>query len=268
MKAALVLARKGLRVHPCRPGDKIPLLKDWPARATTDPDTIKEWWRQWPDVNVAVATGPESGIAVLDVDGPEGERSLADLERQYSPLPDAYPMQWTGGGRGGWQAFFAYPAGRKVGNSAGRLGPKLDTRGDRGFVLVPPSRTSYAYAWGAERSIWHVPLPPMPAWMVDLLDPPEQPHNPWTPPNPTRGSAYAAAALKGALSRVATAANGQRNDQLNASAHSLFGLVATGELDREIVVRGLEQAAVAAGLVGIEIGRTIRSAAKAQGVAL
>jgi hypothetical protein len=108
----------------------------------------------------------------------------------------------------------------------------------------------------------------MPAWMVDLLDPPEQPHNPWTPPNPTRGSAYAAAALKGALSRVATAANGQRNDQLNASAHSLFGLVATGELDREIVVRGLEQAAVAAGLVGIEIGRTIRSAAKAQGVAL
>jgi hypothetical protein len=68
-----------------------------------------------------VATGPKSGIFVLDVDGPEGEQALVALEQRHGPLPDLYPMQWTGGGRGGWQAFFAWPEGRTIRNSAGRL---------------------------------------------------------------------------------------------------------------------------------------------------
>jgi hypothetical protein len=103
---AVKYAHLGWRVHPCRPGEKLPLLDGWPKRATTDFTLIDRWWGRTPDANVAIATGPASGIFVLDVDGPEGERSLTDLQHRHGPLPE----------------------GRTISNSAGRLGPKLDTR--------------------------------------------------------------------------------------------------------------------------------------------
>ena len=43
---------------------------------------IERWWGRTPDANVAVATGPEFDLLVLDVDGPEGERTLVNLERR------------------------------------------------------------------------------------------------------------------------------------------------------------------------------------------
>jgi Bifunctional DNA primase/polymerase, N-terminal len=157
-------------------------------------------------------------------------------------------MQWTGGGRGGWQVFLARPTGRDIRNSAGRLGPRIDVRGNGGYVVVAPSATTEPYRWADDRSPWHLPLEPAPAWLVELLDPPA-PSCAWQPPKRVRGSAYSLAALKGALTRAATAPAGRRNDQLNASAHSLFGLVASGDLDCNLVARGLKEAGVAAGLV-------------------
>lgn len=175
--AALDYAALGWRVHPCRPGEKLPILTDWPKRATTDQAIIDRWWGHTPEANIAVATGPGSGVFVLDVDGPEGERTLADLERRHGPLPEIYPMQWTGSGRG-WQAFFRYPDGRNIRNSAGKLGPKLDTRGDGGYVVIPPSLhpSGRRYGWATDREPWSVPPEPAPDCLVNLLDPPEQPH--------------------------------------------------------------------------------------------
>ncbi|WP_163554689.1 bifunctional DNA primase/polymerase, partial [Candidatus Frankia alpina] len=34
-----------------RPG-KQPLLRDWPAAASTAVGQIRAWWRQWPDANI------------------------------------------------------------------------------------------------------------------------------------------------------------------------------------------------------------------------
>jgi hypothetical protein len=76
MDWALEYGQLGWRVHPCRPGDKKPILEDWPKRATTDPTLIERWWGRTPDANIGVATGPGSGTFVLDVDGPDGERAL------------------------------------------------------------------------------------------------------------------------------------------------------------------------------------------------
>jgi hypothetical protein len=252
----------------CSSPGKHPLVRHGLKDATVDPAVIMRWWRRWPKANVAIATGERAGLFVVDVDGATGERSLVELVRRHGPLPDAYPMQWTGGGRGGWQAFFAWPAGRSVRNSAGRLGPKLDVRANGGYVVVPPSVTTEPYRWADDRAPWHLSVEPAPAWLVELLDPPAPPRSAWQPPNRARGSAYALAALRGALERAANAPAGQRNDTLNASAHSLFGLVAAGDLDRDIVACGLEQAAIHAGQIGREIGATIRSAARARGVAL
>jgi hypothetical protein len=156
LKAALAYAKLGWRILPiwwvedghcacpkrtrlddpkgdCKPG-KHPFGRFAPhgvKDATTDRSLIMRWFDREPRINIAAATGPESGLLVLDIDGAEGERSLVALERQRGCLPDLYPQQWTGGGRGGWQAFFAYPAGRQIGLSAGKLGPKLEYPGRR-----------------------------------------------------------------------------------------------------------------------------------------
>ncbi|ARJ67439.1 hypothetical protein WV31_18095 [Magnetospirillum sp. ME-1] len=74
--------------------------------ASTDPEQIRRWWRRWPWANVAIATGA-SGLVVIDVDvgidrdghQKEGEASLADLERDYGPLPDTVEAITGSGGR-------------------------------------------------------------------------------------------------------------------------------------------------------------------------
>jgi hypothetical protein len=87
-RAAISYARRGLRVHPIRPDQKLPLLDDWPSRAALDPRTIESWWRRWPTANIAIATGGETRLLVVDVDPDSGgEASIATLERAHSTLP-------------------------------------------------------------------------------------------------------------------------------------------------------------------------------------
>ena len=267
--AQIYAERLGWRVHPLRPGDKRPLLKGWQERASADPQTVAAWWREYPDANIAIATGPGSGILALDVDGEAGERSLFELERTHGPLPELYPMQWTGGG---WQAFFAWPEGRNVRNSAGRLGDYLDTRGAGGYVVAPPSLhpSGAHYRWAESRDPLAIPPEPAPRWLVDLLDPPE-PAEPergeWcVPSSPGGGDKRALKAFRSELALVAAAANGRRNDQLNQSAYSLLRFVKSGDLPGHIVRDALADAANHAGLGPIEALNTIRSAASARGV--
>jgi hypothetical protein len=43
LRAALEYADEDVRVFPCKPGGKAPLIKDWPNRATTDKSQITAW---------------------------------------------------------------------------------------------------------------------------------------------------------------------------------------------------------------------------------
>ncbi len=84
---------------------------------------------------------------MLDVDqhGIDGEAALASVEEQLGPLPQTVEQRTGSGGR---QLLFRYPDGREMRNKAGRplkegqrgaLPPGLDSRGQGGFVVVPPS---------------------------------------------------------------------------------------------------------------------------------
>lgn len=112
--------------------------------ATTNSDTIRRWWTMWPDANIGVPTGVPSGLIVIDVDGAQGETALA----AYGSVPPT-PTVLTGKGR---HLYFAHP-GVEVRNSGGRgrrkLGELLDSRGDGGYVVVPPSRhaSGRVYEW-------------------------------------------------------------------------------------------------------------------------
>ena len=160
LKAALSYARRGVPVFPCEPGGKRPLTYSGFWDATTEMRRIEAWWSRWPLANVGVPTGGRSGLLVLDVDPRGGGlESLASLEKD-APLPGTARAR-TGGG--GIHVFFRYPAGQKVGNSAGALGPGLDVRGEGGYVVVPPSRTQGPYEW-IDRS----PLAEA-AWLLEHL---------------------------------------------------------------------------------------------------
>ncbi len=63
LAAALGYTRRGWRVFPCKPGGKTPLTPHGFQDATTDEATIRGWWEQWPDANIAIATGSVSGCS-------------------------------------------------------------------------------------------------------------------------------------------------------------------------------------------------------------
>lgn len=97
--------------------------------ATTDANKIKEWWQKWPNASIGLATGAISGVSVVDLDGAEGiasGRSLG-LTSTVTAL--------TGNGK---QLFYADSQGN-LSNSVKKIAAGLDTRGNGGYVVVPPS---------------------------------------------------------------------------------------------------------------------------------
>lgn len=167
-QAAIELARQGWRVFPLQPRGKIPRIKGWIQKATTDEETIRQWWDRWPNSNIGIATGQAekaNSVVVLDVDGEAGEKSLRELQDAHKEeLPDTLQVRTGSGGR---HIYFAHP-GVYIGISAGGIGTGLDIRGDRGLVVAPPSihpKTRRRYEWinpGA-------PIAEMPDWLLALI---------------------------------------------------------------------------------------------------
>src|SRR5437899_2954932 len=99
LRTALAYAERGIKVFPLKrwqEGGKAPAIDGGFTVATTDAELINEWWPARPECNVGIATGAASGFVVVDVDGEEGEASLAALVGEHGPLPET-PEQVTGG---------------------------------------------------------------------------------------------------------------------------------------------------------------------------
>lgn len=136
--------------------------------ATTDAQLIKEWWAVYPDANIGIATGTISGIVVLDIDpAHQGDRTLSRLMDRLGDLPPTWTVETGGGGN---HVYFRHPSA-EVRNSAGKLGPGLDVRGEGGYVVAPPSRHASGgrYSWYAERHIKDHDLADMPQWLLERV---------------------------------------------------------------------------------------------------
>ena len=218
---ALSYARSyGWAVHPLKI-DKSPATKHGRDDATRDEPKIKAYFRN--GAQIGVATGPESGLFVLDIDldekhGINGYETLAYLEGIHGKLPHT-PCQKTG--RGGAQYLFKYQDGLK--NSAGKVGAGIDTRGQGGYIVVAPSRnTNGPYTWIVPPQ--DVPLADVPQWLIDALKEAEKAQ----PVNAALNSderPYTQKMLGQAVARVAMANDGQKHDTLLKMATWMGGFV-------------------------------------------
>ena len=182
LKAALQYAQLGWPVLPCysivnskcscsssacnSPG-KHPRTMNGLKDASINPQVIKKWWSQWPDANVAITTGADSGLAVLDVDVKNGGIENLDLlESEFETIPETLVAETGGGGR---HYVFKYPTtGFK--NSTGTIASGIDTRGDGGYVLVEPSNhiSGRTYSW-LDNEPGEIELAEIPDWIFQKL---------------------------------------------------------------------------------------------------
>lgn len=170
LEAALSYARRGVPVFPLRAGTKQPLKGSRGFyEATTDEDRIRRWWRGNADFNIGTPTGERGGILALDIDGEEGRKSLSALEMEHAALPATASVDTPNDGE---HRYLSFPPGCGVGNSAGRIGPGLDVRGEGGYVVLPPSRLNNgrSYRWAESLAVADPP-----AWLLEASRPQPKP---------------------------------------------------------------------------------------------
>lgn len=151
----------------CPSPGKHPRVPGGVRAASGDPETIHGWWRRWPTANIGLATGGPSGVWVLDVDGADGEDSLAALEVEHGPLPQTAEALTGGGGR---HLLFRYDPRRPLANRV-RFAPGLDVRADGGYIVLAPSLHigGRRYAWEVSSRPDQVAVAEAPAWLYAVI---------------------------------------------------------------------------------------------------
>jgi hypothetical protein len=169
-EAALQYARDGWFVFPAPPGQKKSLKsaqhsdgRKWGK--TKDPNEIQKDWDRWPEANIGLPCGPDSGFWVLEADTKEGHNvdgiaNLRALEERHGKLP---PTRMATSPSGSVHYYFLWPVGGLVvKNSASRIALGVDVRGDGGMVIAPPSiRKDGQYRW-----LNDLPLAEAPEWLL------------------------------------------------------------------------------------------------------
>jgi len=259
------LANYGFAILPLAPKGKKPVKSGGVHAASNDKNALRKTFEANPRYNYGIATGAPSGIMVLDIDGPDGRKSLKALKREHGPLPRTVRVNTARG----FHLYFGV-GDKRIGNSAGKLGKGIDVRGDGGYVVGPYSRheSGCVYTFAESRSFDEIDVAPAPDWLVSIAEKK-------TPPkagndgslaemiNPSRSAGYAAAALERELTRLAKAPMHQRNNTLNTCAFKLGQFVGSNLLDESVVRSRLASVASGIGLADAEISGTVESGIRA-----
>lgn len=235
LKPALRLAANGIRVFPvhtptgpascscgvaeCASIGKHPRTRNGLHDASVDEATIRGWWTTWPDANIGVATG--QGLLVVDIDGLAGFASWQGLVDEHGDV-ETITADTGGGGR-----HLYLMTAEPLRSSHWRLGDYIDTRGEGGYVVAPPSlhASGRRYAWRRDAKEFAA----IPDWMLRLLQP-RQSVTPQAPPTFSEGTPYGRAILIAALERISKAAEGERNNRLNEESFLIGQWVGGGEI--------------------------------------
>ena len=175
LDAAVEYARMGWKVFPCHPTGHQPLdgRKDVQGRggfylATTNEDQIRFWWTRWPEAAIGLRTGEASGVFAVDIDcRHDGDISLECLEAEHGQLPETVESQTGGGGR---HVLFRWPA-RTIPCSTGKIGAGIDIKGDRGYIILPPSdhESGRPYCWLIGQEPGECEIADAPGWLLEMV---------------------------------------------------------------------------------------------------
>jgi hypothetical protein len=159
---ALLYAERGWHVHPLIPSghgskSKRPATAHGFYDATTDSDTIRQWFGNKTKYNLGIRTGKESGIVIIDID-PRNGGTLENIG-QYLDIEKSLQVN-TGGG--GYHLYYRYHPEVKALNLV--FGPGVDIKTDGGYVVAPPSVTGKYYTW----EDWSSPIGELPETLISL----------------------------------------------------------------------------------------------------
>lgn len=171
-EAAQYYLRLGLAVFPIKPKSKQPITPHGVKDASRDEKQIEQWWSQYPDANIGIATGAVSGgLVVIDLDvkpdqGIDGRVTLREWEAEHGKLPGDTWLSITGGG--GYH--YCYQSRDTVKNRTS-IYEGIDIRGDGGYIVAPPSihESGRAYEWEQDPLLY--PLADVDQVVTDFLFP-------------------------------------------------------------------------------------------------
>ncbi len=216
LRAALAYAKRGWRVLPCwwpvdgkcacggKPGDckpgKHPIPDCVPhgvSNATTEADKIKRWWGKYPQANIGIAAGAESGLIITDCDS-------EDAFRKWRKRLGIETLRAKSGRPGRFHEYLLHPKDGRVIPHRDTFDTDTEVKSDGGqgkYVIAPPSLhvNGKRYEWALDK-----PVQPAPEWLIaELIAPPRSP----------------------AKSKPAdtTVTEGQRNNRLHKMASMLRG---------------------------------------------
>lgn len=162
LEAALEYAKRGWLIIPCKPKTKLPMTANGVKNATNNAETIRAWWQRWPNANIALACGPESGVYIVDVDVDEekeidGWKSLEEFEAMPETVMQKSP-------RGGGHFFYRTDTPPKNKNGFRR---GIDIRSAGYYVMLAPSvhPNGKSYEWMAGHGPGDIEIAEFPAFM-------------------------------------------------------------------------------------------------------
>jgi len=131
-------------------------------KTPADEATIREWYARWPMAGVGIVTGAVSNLWVVDIDSADGYAQLAPLGLPSTPTVKTCK---------GEHRYYTRP--HELRNTAKAV-PGLDTRGDGGYVVAPPTihPDGVPYTW--EVGPWEVDAPLPPPALVALFTEPQR----------------------------------------------------------------------------------------------
>lgn len=226
--------------------DKRPVVATGFKAASLDRLVILEQFDRPGATMIGVPTGERSGLIIIDIDIKEGRDGREWLDRNDDVLPQTRTNKTRSGGL---HLVFRKPEGVEIRNSASRIAPGVDVRGEGGYVIIPPS-PGYVVADASDPA-------EMPLWLIHACMKQEAP----APPDRSqeRHERYTQAAIDAEVLAVARAGEGIRNDTLNKAAVRLGTLVGAGQMSRAAAESELQRAGQACGLDLREILATIKS---------
>jgi len=164
------LLMHGFLILPVAPAGKNALLKDWPSKASCDPDQVCIWCRKYPGCNWGVLCGARSGLLVVDIDG-AGGHDLWVTWLAGRELPATLTVKTARG----LHIYFRIPAGLvvktlRVKDAATGKKIGVDVQGENTYVVVPPSihESGFIYQWVDGR--WDTPIAEAPDWLLQRIE--------------------------------------------------------------------------------------------------